>query len=148
MNFNNNQLKKSTQIEIRHIIDEFIRVAMVHPEIIFSFHHNDKMVFHLNNSNLKQRITGLFGAQYSNRLVPVEQETEKIKTRFQDELSAIFNDAVSNYSGEYGDARREFEYVIVDAAKSRNPKAILEKNGFGKMDADGVVNFLNELKNA
>lgn len=70
---------KSTQIEIRHIIDEFIRVAMVHPEIVFSFHHNDKMVFHLNNSNLKQRITGLFGAQYSNRLVPVEQETEKIK---------------------------------------------------------------------
>jgi len=70
---------KSTQIEIRHIIDEFIRVAMVYPEIVLSFHHNEKMVFHLNNSNLKQRITGLFGAQYSNRLVPVEQATEKIK---------------------------------------------------------------------
>ncbi len=52
---------------------------MVNPDITFSMHHNDKMIFHLNNSNLKQRITGLLGSQHSNRLVPVEEVTEKLK---------------------------------------------------------------------
>ncbi|KKQ11393.1 MAG: hypothetical protein US25_C0087G0001, partial [Candidatus Moranbacteria bacterium GW2011_GWE1_36_7] len=99
-------------------------------------------------ANNAKQFSSIPDIQKSDSRILSRKETEKIKTRFQDELSAIFNDAVSNYSGEYGDARREFEYVIVDAAKSRNPKAILEKNGFGKMDADGVVNFLNELKNA
>ena len=70
---------KSNQVETRHIIDEFIRVAMVNPEVALSMHHNDKMIFHLTNSNLKQRVTGLLGTQYSNRLVPVEEVTEKIK---------------------------------------------------------------------
>lgn len=70
---------KSNQVETRHIIDEFTRVAMVNPDISFSLHHNDKMIFQLNNSNLKQRITGLLGSQHSNRLVPVEAITETVK---------------------------------------------------------------------
>ncbi len=70
---------KSNQVETRHIIDEFTRVAMVNPDVTMSFHHNEKMIFHLNNSNLKQRITALLGSQYSNRLVPVEEITEKLK---------------------------------------------------------------------
>lgn len=70
---------KSNQVETRHIIDEFTRIAMVNPDVTMSMHHNEKMIFHLNNSNLKQRITALLGAQYSNRLVPVEEITENIK---------------------------------------------------------------------
>ncbi len=70
---------KSNQVETRHIIDEFIRVAMVYPSITFTFHHNDKAIFNLNNSNLKQRISALFGSQYSNRLVPLEVSSEKLK---------------------------------------------------------------------
>ena len=70
---------KSNQVETRHIIDEFIRVAMVNPTVTFSFHHNEKMIYQLNNSNLKQRISGLFGPNYSSRLVQVEHLTEKIK---------------------------------------------------------------------
>ncbi len=70
---------KSNQVETRHIIEEFTRVAMVNPGIVFSLHHNEKMIFHLNNSNLKQRISGLLGSNYSSRLVQVEHLTEKIK---------------------------------------------------------------------
>lgn len=71
---------KSNQVETRHIVEEFHRVAMVNPSISFSMHHNDKLVFQLPNSNLKQRIVGLFGNQYSQRLVPItEQSNENVK---------------------------------------------------------------------
>lgn len=70
---------KSSQVETRHIIDEFIRVAMVNHDISFTMHHNDKLVFQLNNSNLKQRITALLGAQYSQRLVAIEQKTDLVR---------------------------------------------------------------------
>ncbi len=70
---------KSNQVETRHIIDEFTRVAMVNPDVTMSLHHNEKMIFHLNHSNLKQRITALLGSQYANRLVPVEETTENLK---------------------------------------------------------------------
>ncbi len=71
---------KSNQVETRHIVEEFHRVAMVNPSISFTMHHNDKLVFQLPNGNLKQRIVGLFGNQYSQRLVPIaEQSTDKVK---------------------------------------------------------------------
>ncbi len=69
---------KSDPVETRHIIDEFIRVAMVNQDIAFSMHHNGKVLFQLKSSNLKQRITGLFGSQYAQRLVPLEQATENV----------------------------------------------------------------------
>ncbi len=70
---------KSNQVETRHIIDEFTRVAMVNSSISLSMHHNEKAVFQFNNSTLKQRISGLLGANFSQRLIPVEQDTESIK---------------------------------------------------------------------
>ena len=69
---------KSDPVETRHIIDEFIRVAMVNQDVAFSMHHNGKVLFQLKSSNLKQRITGLFGNQYAQRLVPLEQATENV----------------------------------------------------------------------
>ncbi len=69
---------KSDQVETRHIIEEFTRIAMVNPGIAFSMHHNGKRLFQLSSSNLKQRIIGLFGNTYSQRLVPVEQATENV----------------------------------------------------------------------
>lgn len=70
---------KSNQVETRHIIDEFTRVSMVNPLVSFTMHHNEKAIFQLNNSTLKQRISGLLGANFSQRLIPVEQDTESIK---------------------------------------------------------------------
>lgn len=66
---------KGNSVELRHIIDEFQRVALAHPELYFTLHHEGSEVFHLPPASLKQRIVHLFGANYNQRLVPVEEET-------------------------------------------------------------------------
>src|ERR1700748_1385444 len=72
---------KSNPVEMRHIIDEFQRVALAHPEIFFTLHHDGQEVYHLPASALKQRIIHLFGNNYNQRLVPVEEDTTIIKLR-------------------------------------------------------------------
>jgi len=66
---------KSNAVEMRHIIDEFQRVALSHPDIFFSLHSDGNELFHLPAEPLKQRIVHLFGSNYNQRLVPVEEET-------------------------------------------------------------------------
>lgn len=67
---------KSTTIEIRHIIDEFIRVALAHPAICFSMYHNDQEIYHVPSSNLRQRIVALFGNKTNEKLVPITEKTD------------------------------------------------------------------------
>ena len=67
---------KSNEVEMRHITDEFFRVAMMNPEVGFSLINNDKEVYHLPKGNLKQRIVGLFGKDYDKKILHVQQETE------------------------------------------------------------------------
>lgn len=67
---------KSNVVEMRHIIDEFQRVAIAYPEVFFSMHHNNDELFHLPASNLRQRLVGIFGIAYNKRLVPVKEETD------------------------------------------------------------------------
>ncbi len=67
---------KSDAVEIRHIIDEFQRVALAHPEIAFSLSHNSGEIFQLSNTNYRQRITNILGGKTSEKLVPVNEETE------------------------------------------------------------------------
>jgi DNA mismatch repair protein MutL len=69
---------KTDTVELRHIIEEFQRVALVNPEIEFSFHQNDKLVFQLDRSTLRQRISSIFGAHLNEKLVPVELLTELV----------------------------------------------------------------------
>ncbi len=66
---------KSNSVEARHIIEEFERVALAHPEIAMSLHQNGLEVFQLQKSNLRQRIVSVFGNPYNERLVPVQEET-------------------------------------------------------------------------
>ncbi|GJM33571.1 MAG: DNA mismatch repair protein MutL [Saprospiraceae bacterium] len=70
---------KSNTVEMRHILDEFQHVALAHPDIFFSLHHNNSEVFHLPAGNLRQRIISIFGNQYNKRLVPVSEETDVLK---------------------------------------------------------------------
>lgn len=70
---------KSDAVETRHIIDEFQRVALAHPAIAFTMHHNGSELFHLPQENLRQRIVSVFGAKTNEKLVPVEEETELVK---------------------------------------------------------------------
>lgn len=67
---------KSDTVETRHIIDEFQRVSLAHPEITFSLHHNNNEVYRLNESNLRKRVVSIFGSKMNEKLVPIEEETE------------------------------------------------------------------------
>lgn len=66
---------KSNSVEMRHIIEEFQRIALAHPNIFFSLHSDNNELFHLSPGSLKQRIVHLFGNNYNQKLVPVEEET-------------------------------------------------------------------------
>ncbi|MBK0377987.1 DNA mismatch repair endonuclease MutL [Mucilaginibacter segetis] len=70
---------KSNPVEMRHIIDEFQRVALANPLVHFTMHHDGQEVYHLPSAVLKQRIVHLFGNNYNQRLVPVEEDTSIIK---------------------------------------------------------------------
>ena len=72
---------KSNPAEMRHIIDEFQRVAMAKPTIAFSLHHDGVEIYRLPASALKQRIIHLFGNNYNERLIPVEEETTIINLK-------------------------------------------------------------------
>ncbi len=69
---------KSDNVEQRHIIDEFQRVALAHPEVSFKMYHNGTELFHLPKSKLRQRIVGVMGGKANENLVPVEEQTELI----------------------------------------------------------------------
>jgi len=69
---------KSDTVEFRHILEEFQRVALVHPDIEFSLFNNDKPVFQLSKGNLRQRIVHIFGSQINEKLLPVEAKTELV----------------------------------------------------------------------
>lgn len=69
---------KADQVELRHIIEEFERVALVQFRVEMILEHNGKTLFHLPASNLKQRIINLFGSQLNQRLIPIETDTDLI----------------------------------------------------------------------
>lgn len=66
---------KSNPVEARHVIEEFERVALAQPQIAMSLQQNGMEVFQHPVSNFRQRIVNLYGANYNERLVPVQEET-------------------------------------------------------------------------
>ena len=70
---------KSNTVETRHIIDEFHRVTLTHPNIEFSLYNNGSELFHLPVSNFRQRLVNTFGNKTNEKLVPVEEDTEVLK---------------------------------------------------------------------
>lgn len=70
---------RSNPVEMRHVLEEFQRIALAHPDIFFSVFNNDIEIFHLNPGNLRQRITSIFGTNYNERLVPVDEQSGIVK---------------------------------------------------------------------
>jgi DNA mismatch repair protein MutL len=66
---------KSNALELKYIIEEFFRVALVNASTGFTFYNNEKILFQVSPSNLKQRLVALFGNPYNQRLVPVNLES-------------------------------------------------------------------------
>ncbi len=70
---------KSDQVELRHVIDEFERVALAHKDIQFTFINNGSEMFHFPASNYRQRIVNVFGGKTNEKLVPVQESTEIVE---------------------------------------------------------------------
>ncbi len=70
---------KSDSVELRHIINEFHRIALIHPEVNFTFNHNKSNLFDLRSETFKQRIIHIFGNKMNEKLVPINENTELLK---------------------------------------------------------------------
>jgi len=100
---------KSNTAEFRHIIEEFQRVALVYPEIAFSLHNNDKPMFMLQRATLKQRIVGLMGNHFTNRLIPIKETVPEAE--------------ISGFIGkpEFAKKTRGDQFFFVNKRFIRNP---------------------------
>ncbi len=72
---------KSETVEMRHIVDEFQRIAMAHPNISFTMYHNGSEHYNLANSNLRQRIVSIFAGKTNEKLIPITEATEIVKIK-------------------------------------------------------------------
>jgi DNA mismatch repair protein MutL len=72
---------KSDNTEFRHIIGEFQKIALAHPDIKFSLYHNDTEVYNLSTGNHRQRIIGLFGKSINQDLVSLDTETTLVSIK-------------------------------------------------------------------
>ncbi len=73
---------KSNPVELKHIIDEFHRLALAHADISFSFIQGDEVIYDLpigKSVSLSQRIINLFGKTYQEQLAPCQEETEYVR---------------------------------------------------------------------
>lgn len=70
---------KSNPIELRHITDEFQRVALANPEVAMTMTNNDLEMFNLEEGKLSKRIVQLFGKAYQQQLIPCDEATAHVK---------------------------------------------------------------------
>lgn len=108
---------KSDMTEFRHIINEFQKVTIAHPEIRFHLHHNDNEVYNLIPGNFRQRISGVFGKQINQDLITLETDTNLISIR--------------GYIGKPESARRTYgeQFFFVNRRFMKHPyyhKAVVE----------------------
>ena len=66
---------KSNATELSNILQAFERIVLVYPDIHFILHHNGAELQNLKPASLRQRITDVYGRQYSQDLLPVEVQT-------------------------------------------------------------------------
>lgn len=70
---------KSNASEYQHIVDEFQRLALAHPEISFQLIETDSLEYDLVPGKLSQRIVNIFGKNYQEQLAPCHEETALVK---------------------------------------------------------------------
>lgn len=67
---------KSNSAELKHILEEFTRVALAFPEIYFNLHNNGQEVYHWDAGSFKQRAIQVLGNHYQSKLVTVGEHTD------------------------------------------------------------------------
>jgi DNA mismatch repair protein MutL len=108
---------KSDNTEIRHIVNEFQKIVIAHPDIRFSLHHNDSEIYNLTAGNQRQRIIGVFGKQINQDLITLETETSLI--------------IIKGFIGKPENARRTYgeQFFFVNNRFMKHPyfhKAVVE----------------------
>ena len=108
---------KSPTTEMRHIINEFQKIVLAHADIRFSLHHNDKELFNLPVSNMRQRIIAVFGKNMNQNIINIITETSLVK--------------ISGFIGKPEHARKTFgeQFFFVNNRYMRHPylhKAVME----------------------
>ncbi|GGZ22214.1 DNA mismatch repair protein MutL [Echinicola pacifica] len=72
---------KSNPVEMKHIVEEFQRVALSYPEVCFSLMHNEMELYKLGAGKLSQRVVGMFGKNYQSQLVYCEEDSPHVKIK-------------------------------------------------------------------
>ena len=70
---------KSDNVEFNHIVDEFERIALAHPDLSFALYHNDQEIYNLHSAVLRKRIVDVLGKNSNDKLVPIEESTEIVE---------------------------------------------------------------------
>ncbi|MFA5195758.1 MAG: DNA mismatch repair endonuclease MutL, partial [Bacteroidales bacterium] len=70
---------KADATETSYILEELHRVALVYPEICFSFYNNGKLSGKYEKTNLRQRINTIFGPNYGEKILQLQEETSVVK---------------------------------------------------------------------
>lgn len=65
---------KNNNVEFRHVIDEFQRIALAHESLEFSLFHDDEAIFRLRKGSLMQRIVDVFGRKLQPQLIPIKED--------------------------------------------------------------------------
>jgi len=108
---------KSDNTEIRHIVNEFQKIVIAHPDIRFSLIHNESEIYNLAAANLRQRIIGVFGKQINQDLITLETITSLIN--------------IKGFIGKPENARRTYgeQFFFVNNRFMKHPyfhKAVVE----------------------
>ena len=72
---------KTDAVELRHIIDEFQRVALAHPDLTFSLLHNGSELFDLPKANLKRRLSQVMGGKFEEKIVAIDEQTPLVQIK-------------------------------------------------------------------
>jgi len=100
---------KGNPVELRHIAETFQRVALAHPLVHMQLFHNDAELASYPGTNLRQRVSQVFGMQSNKKLIPVAEETDIVR--------------ISGFVGkpEYARRTRGEQYLFVNQRFIRNP---------------------------
>ena len=70
---------KSDNVEFKHIVEEFTRIALSHGSVGFKLMHNESVIHDLPKANQRKRIVDVFGKKFNDKLVPIEENTDIVK---------------------------------------------------------------------
>ena len=109
---------KSDSVEFKHIVTEFIRVALTRPDVGFTLTHNGKDVYVLRPAkSLKFRIQDVLGVSVANEIVDVQAQTSVV--------------SVTGFAGRPASAKKALgnQYLFVNGRYFRSPylhKAVMK----------------------